>query len=94
MESIGHDASDTIASIFIENDSDGWAQIANDGKSFRLVFDPDTSDADGDGVMGFTVYFETAAAIPTSSTTTALTSACAMHCARRGDRERRGRQRR
>ena len=32
-ESIGHDASD-IASIFIENDSDGWAEITEDGKSF------------------------------------------------------------
>lgn len=58
VESIGHDASDTIASIFIENDSDGWAEITEDGKSFRLVFDPDTSNADGDGLMGFSVYFE------------------------------------
>lgn len=58
VESIGHDADDTIASIFIENDSDGWAQIAEDGKSFRLVFDPDTSNVDGDGLMGFSVYFE------------------------------------
>ena len=58
VESIGHDASDSIAYILIEDDSDGWAQIADDGKSFRLVFDPDTSNADGDGLMGFSVYFE------------------------------------
>ena len=58
VESIGHDASDTIASIFIENDSDGWAEITEDGKSFRLVFDPNTSNADGDGLMGFSVYFD------------------------------------
>ncbi len=58
VESIGHNASDTISSIVIEDDTDGWAEIAADGKSFRLIFDPDTSDLDGDGQMGFTVFFE------------------------------------
>ena len=56
VETIGFDSSATIDRIVLDEPTDGWAEISDDGKSFRLVHDPDTSDLDGDGLMGFTVY--------------------------------------
>lgn len=58
VESIGFDASATIDRIVVDDPTDGWAEITEDGKSFRLVHDPDTSDLDGDGLMDFTVFLD------------------------------------
>ena len=57
VETIGRAASDTIRSIDVEDNTDGWAEITDDGKAFRMVFDPDTSNLDGDDEMRFTVRF-------------------------------------
>ena len=56
VETIGFDPSATIDRIVLDDPTDGWAELSDDNKSFRLVHDPDTSDLDGDGLMGFTVY--------------------------------------
>lgn len=57
VETIGRAASDSILTIDIDDESDGWAEITDDGKAFRLVFDPDTSNLDGDDLMRFTIGF-------------------------------------
>ena len=58
VETIGFSDTDVIDRIVMDNPTDGWAEIRDDGQAFRLVHDPDTSDLDGDGVMPFTVYLE------------------------------------
>ncbi len=58
VETIEFTAEHTIERIVMDDATDGWAEITDDGKAFRLVNDPDTSDLDGDGLMGFTVYME------------------------------------
>ena len=58
VETIGFDSSATIDRIVLDEPTDGWAELSDDSKSFRLVHDPDTSDLDGDGKMGFTVFLE------------------------------------
>ena len=56
VESIGFSDAHTIERIVMDDATDGWAEITDDRKAFRLANDPDTSDLDGDGLMGFTVY--------------------------------------